>query len=110
MALSSSNLGGSAHLNNVIGGALDVGAAIVMMALLKKFSRRNTLASLFAAFALFSITSPFVKSGEYCNQGLREGGSGGTSYPGQGLGGARAQGARKSLGFRVNFWFRTITP
>ena len=42
------------------------------------------------------------------SQGLREGGSGGTSYPG--LGGGRAQGARKSSDFRVKFWYRTITP
>ena len=40
-------------------------------------------------------------------QGLREGVSGGTSY--LGLGGARAQGALKSVGFRIKFWYRTIT-
>ena len=37
-------------------------------------------------------------------QGLREGGSRDTSYPGPGLGGAR-----KSSGFRVKFWYRTKT-
>ena len=36
-------------------------------------------------------------------QGLREGGSGGTLYPGP-------RGARKSSGFCVKFWYRNITP
>jgi len=65
MALNSSNLGGSAHLNNLIGGALDVAAAALMMGLLKKFSRRNTLASLYALFAVISIAAPLVKSGKF---------------------------------------------
>ena len=47
---------------------------------------------------VFSILM-FLTTG---TQGLREGGSGGTSYPGPG--------ARKSLGFHVKFWYRTITP
>ena len=35
---------------------------------------------------------------------------GGYIVPGPGRRGARAQEARKSSGFRVKFWYRTITP
>ena len=48
-------------------------------------------------------------------QGLREGGSRGYNVSGPGpkgaqAQGAQAQGARKSSGFRVKFWYGTITP
>ena len=40
-----------------------------------------------------------------CERGFR-----GCIASGPGPIGARAQGARKSSGFRVKFWYRTITP
>ena len=42
--------------------------------------------------------------------GPARGGFRGYIVPGPGPGGARAQGAWKSSGFCVKFWYRTITP
>ena len=46
-----------------------------------------------------------IKNGS--THGLREGGSGVHRTRALALEGARAQGARKSLGFRVKFWYCT---
>ena len=63
-------------------------------------------------FILFTKKLPWPEDSEEnfsvldrCGQGPREGGSGGTSYPGPGLGGAR-----KSSGFPVKFWYRSEAP
>ena len=46
----------------------------------------------------------------YLNTGPARGWFWGYIVPGRGPRGARAQGTRKSSGFRVKFWYSTITP
>ena len=64
MALNSSNLGGSSYINNLIGGALDIAAALFMSGLLKKLSRRRALTFLYLVFACFSIACPLISGGK----------------------------------------------
>ena len=57
------NIGGTAVVNNAIGGTSDILAAILLVVLLKKFNRRNTMAFFLATFGCLSLVSPPIRQG-----------------------------------------------
>jgi len=64
MVYNAGNIGGSVYVNNVVGGALDVGSSLLIFTMLKKISRRNSLAILFIVFAFVSILTPPIRQGK----------------------------------------------
>jgi len=63
MTFNAANLGGNIYINNLIGCAFDVGSGFLVSMMLKKFSRRNAMATGFVTVACFSFLTPIVKRG-----------------------------------------------
>ena len=63
-AFNTVNIGGDVYVNNVLGGLLEIGSSVLVVLMLKKVSRRNSLVILFLGVAVVSVLTPILRKGK----------------------------------------------
>ena len=64
LTLNAANLGGNMYIDNLIGCSLDLASVLLVTVMMKKITRRNSLASTLAGVAFFLVLTPVLKK---CN-------------------------------------------